>query len=439
MTLHDRQICYTSDVPPDLSLVRESRTKYARSRAQTKLQLVGDAAVVAPKIQPARQLRTVGLFAGIGGLELGLASAGHRTLQFCEIEPGARAVLKARFPKVECAPDITKLDALPARTELLVGGFPCQDLSQAGRTAGLEGKNSGLVSHVFRLIEHQRPRWLILENVSFMLSLAKGQAMAAILRDLERLGYRWAYRVVDTRSFGLPQRRERVFIVASNDSDPRSVLFADDAGEQAVPPSRTGPSGYGFYWTEGVRGLGWGEDVVPTLKGGSTIGIGSPPAIWFPDGDPEIVKPDLRDAERMQGFDADWTKPAEEVTRKGHRWKLVGNAVTVNVAAWLGRRLADPGSYDDAADQAIAPGARWPRAAYNVGGGACEADVTSWPLAEPRLGLRDFLKYEPVPLSARGASGFLNRTEVSSLRFKPAFLKAVRRHLESALRSEAGP
>jgi DNA (cytosine-5)-methyltransferase 1 len=432
----DPCICYTSSVPTDSSVVRETRAKYVRARAQIKLQLVAGEPVT-PKPRPATNLRTVGLFAGIGGLELGLAQAGHRSVLFCEIEPGARAVLAARFPNVECASDVTQLDALPARTDLLVGGFPCQDLSQAGRTAGLAGKNSGLVSHVFRLIERQRPRWLILENVSFMLSLAKGRAMAAILRQLEGFGYRWAYRVVDTRSFGLPQRRERVFIVASLDSDPRSVLFADDAGEEAVPVIGAGPSGYGFYWTEGIRGLGWGEDVVPTLKGGSTIGIASPPAIWFPGGAPEIVKPDIRDAERMQGFEPDWTKPAEAVTRKNHRWKLVGNAVTVNVAAWLGRRLADPGNYDERTDEPLGRGVRWPRAAYNVGSGVREASVSSWPLAVPRPRLQDFLRYEPVALSARGASGFLERTSVSTLRFKPEFLKAVRRHLKVVLRDEA--
>ena len=95
----------------------------------------------------------------------------------------------------------------------------------------------------------------------------------------------------------------------------------------------------GFYWTEGIRGLGWAVDAVPTLKGGSTIGIPSPPAMVFPLG--LVGKPDVRDAERMQGFVADWTQPAESVVRAGHRWHLVGNAVTVDVATWIGERLAD--------------------------------------------------------------------------------------------------
>ncbi|WP_280221911.1 DNA cytosine methyltransferase, partial [Nocardia neocaledoniensis] len=102
----------------------------------------------------------VGLFAGIGGLELGLGAHGWSTELLCEIDPGAKGVLAARFPDTELHGDITKLRALPAGTELVAAGFPCQDLSQAGRTAGITGRRSGLVEEVFRLVKRQRgPRW----------------------------------------------------------------------------------------------------------------------------------------------------------------------------------------------------------------------------------------------------------------------------------------
>src|SRR5204862_5046434 len=139
-------------------------------------------------------------------------------------------------------------------------------------------------------------------------------------------GWRWAYRVVDTRAFGLPQRRRRVLLLASQESDPRAALF----DEQIIPKERElrPESWCGFYWTEGLRGLGWAVDAVPTLKGGSTIGIPSPPAIWVPKTD-DIGTPEIRDAERLQGFEADWSLPALEASglRRSHRWKLVGNAV----------------------------------------------------------------------------------------------------------------
>ena len=250
-------------------------------------------------------LSVVGLFAGIGGLEVGLGEQGWRTELFCEIDPAAAAVLKHHFPDVPLVKDVARLRGLPGATELVTAGFPCQDLSQAGRTLGISGERSGLVGHVFRLVRYRKgPRWLLLENVPFMLKLDRGRAMLHLTTELEALGYRWAYRVVDARAFGLPQRRQRVMLLASRTEDPREVLFAGDAG--APTDDDQDARACGFYWTEGVRGLGWAVDAVPTLKGGSTIGIASPPAIRR-QRTREIVTPGITDAERLQGFDPDWT------------------------------------------------------------------------------------------------------------------------------------
>jgi DNA (cytosine-5)-methyltransferase 1 len=255
-------------------------------------------------------MRVAGLFAGIGGLELGLHDAGHETVIFSENWAPAAAVLAERFPQVPNFGDVRQIKSLP-RIDILTAGFPCQDLSQAGRTEGISGAKSGLVDHVFRLIDHERPNWVLLENVSFMLRLDGGSAMTRLASALEERGYRWAYRVVNSLSF-LPQRRERVFLLASLKEDPADVLFVDEAEPELVSTSLE-THAHGFYWTEGVRGLGWGPNCVPTLKNGSTIGIPSPPAILLPNG--EIVTPDIRDAERLQGFRANWTKPAEHVGR----------------------------------------------------------------------------------------------------------------------------
>ena len=257
-------------------------------------------------------LRCVGLFAGIGGIELGLHASGHRTQLLCELDSAADVVLRSRFPEADVVADVRDLDSLPQSTNLLAGGFPCQDLSQAGQTKGIAGEKSGLVGEVFRLLDRNDPTWLLLENVPFMLQLDRGQAMHVLVDWLSESGFRWAYRVVDTRSFGLPQRRRRVLLLASRTEDPRNVLLTDDAGNPGDPSH---PTAFGFYWTEGERGVGWGVDVVPTLKGGSGLGIPSPPAVWFPEGKGRVIKPDIRDAERLQGFPEDWTKPAEELGR----------------------------------------------------------------------------------------------------------------------------
>ncbi len=371
--------------------------------------------------------RMVGLFAGIGGLELGLAAHGWRSELLCEIDQGAQAVLSAHFPDVPVHSDVTRLRALPAGTELVAAGFPCQDLSQAGRTAGITGSRSGLVDEVFRLVRRKRgPRWLLIENVPFMLQLGGGAAMRHITTALEELGYLWAYRVVDARAFGLPQRRERVLMLASRTEDPRPVLFGTDAGERVVGSADHDPCG--FYWTEGTRGLGWAVNAVPTLKGGSALGIASPPAVRLPSG--EIVTPGITDAERLQGFDRDWTAPALSVptVRKGHRWKLVGNAVAVRMASWVGECLSAPAA-DAIPGEPLPTGRRWPTAAWGHAGSVYRVPVSTWPVHAPYEDLRWFLDDSSL-LSARATAGFLRRTRMGSLRFPPGFIADVENHLD---------
>jgi DNA (cytosine-5)-methyltransferase 1 len=370
-----------------------------------------------------------GLFAGVGGLERGLARAGHETALLCENDPGAMAVLEARFEETDFHEDVCTLRRLPRETTLLAAGFPCQDLSQAGKTVGIAGARSGLVAEVFRLIEQHRTPWVLLENVPFMLQLGRGEAMNVITTTLEALNYRWAYRVVDTRSFGLPQRRRRVYLVAALEEDPRGVLFGDEAGAASQTTAKVGdPCAFGFYWTEGTRGLGWAVDAIPTLKGGSSIGIPSPPAILLDTG--EIVTPSIRDAERLQGFPTDWTKPAEAVTRKGQRWKLVGNAVSVPVAEWIGRRLREPGKVLDFDTAVLKPHTPWPMAAWNVGQGRVRVTASEWPVRRKQQSLSTFLRYPTAPLSAKATAGFLSRAQVAPLNFDDGFLDAIRAHLQ---------
>lgn len=381
-------------------------------------------------------MNAVGLFAGVGGIELGLARAGHRTSLLCEIDPGAAAVLAARFPEIPNHPDVRKLAKLPAGTELLAAGFPCQDISQAGTTKGMAGKNSGLVNEIFRLLKKNDVPHVLLENVSFILALGGGSVMRHVTAELERLGYRWAYRVIDTQAFGLPQRRQRMFLLASRTTEPFEILMPGN-----VEPPETGDwrgKACGFYWTEGVRGLGWAVDAVPTLKGGSTVGIASPPAIWMPDG--RIVTPDIRDAERMQGFNAGWTEPALAVTRSGFRWKLVGNAVSVPAAAWVGERLRDGPRSVDLRVRTFDPSRKWPVAAF---GGprqrALGVEISMWPVASPRIALTDFLRHEPKPLSHKATAGFVSRLRSGSLHFPREFLSALEQHADKMQGSLALP
>ena len=373
----------------------------------------------------------VGLFAGIGGIELGLEDAGFETAGLCELDDAAHAVLRRRFdlPADRIWRDVTKLDRLPP-ADVVTAGFPCQDLSQAGRKAGIRGNESSLVSHVFRLLDRTNVDTVVLENVSYMLRLDKGAAMAFLVTQLENRGYRWAYRVVDARSFGIPQRRQRVLLVASKTADPSAVLHADatSAGDFDDSIGDVDPeAAYGFYWTEGLRGLGWTKNAVPTVKGGSKLGIPSPPAIWFP-GTGVVGTPSIEDAEALQGFQPGWTEPGDELgRRKGARWRLVGNAVCVPMSAWLGERLRNPGV---AAPRGQAlDGPPWPVAAAGGPNDLRHAVDVSVRVADTPFAIESFLSFPVKPLSARATRGFLSRARRGALRFADGFLEALEEHL----------
>lgn len=161
----------------------------------------------------------VSLFSGIGGFDLGIERAGFRVLVQAESEPYRRAVLRARFPDAELYDDVRRVatDGVRAaegdRPDLLFGGFPCQDLSVAGRRAGLAGERSGLFFEFVRVAEAIRPRAVLLENVPGLLSSNSGRDFGIVLGALADLGYGLAWRVLDSRFFGVPQRRRRVFIL----------------------------------------------------------------------------------------------------------------------------------------------------------------------------------------------------------------------------------
>ena len=370
-------------------------------------------------------MQVAGLFTGIGGFESGLESTGHAPILLCENDVHANVVLARRYPGISRHLDIADLRALPAKTELVTAGFPCQNLSMAGDKTGLDGAKSSLVDHVLRLLKHHRAPWVLIENVYFMLHLDKGAAMERILGPLETLGYRWAYRVVDSRSFGLPQRRRRVFIVASNVGDPRDVLLSDDTMTPKFPELDMARP-IAFYWTEGKTGSGLTTDAIPPLKAGSALGIPCPPAVLLPNG--RVVTPSIEAAERLQGFRPGWTCPLKGRAAR-FRWRLVGNAVSVPVAAWIGQRLNNPGTYDANADSPLDATLAWPIAAWNMGERRMSASVSEFPIRK-RLGRISAFNTNTWPdLSERALRGFVRRARFGKLSYPSGFLDA----LEAAL------
>jgi DNA (cytosine-5)-methyltransferase 1 len=370
-----------------------------------------------------------GLFAGIGGLESGFAAAGGHAELLCEWDAHAQAVLRTRFVGTELHGDVRNLRSLPSAVDTILAGFPCQDLSQAGRTRGIEGKRSSLVGEVFRLARSKRVRHVVLENVPFMLRLDRGRAMSVLTGELEALGFHWAYRVLDSLGFGVAQRRRRVFVIASRELEVARLFFPPDA--TCGVPHR--PSAFGFYWTEGNTGLGWAEDAVPALKCGSGFGIPSPPAIWIPRRG--IFTPTIEDAERLQGFPQGWTGSLVHKGANRRRWALVGNAVTVPVARWVGQRLFAKGG-DLPESDAIVAGDPWPGAAF----GGPSKPPRSVSCSERPLANVVTLQtcFEPsVRLSERATRGFYQRLAKSRLRRPEAFDRDLVRHIERMSRLKA--
>lgn len=366
-----------------------------------------------------------GLFSGIGGFELAFSRAGFESQLLVEIDPSASAVLRARFPTVEVRGDILELNDLPEDTSVLTAGFPCQNLSMAGDKSGIEGPKSGIVNRMFTLISRSRVPVVVIENVYFMLQLDSGRAMKWLVDQFEELGYQWAYRVVDSIGFGLPQRRRRVYFVAALEIDPRAVLFADNTSADVSPkPDLSKP--LGFYWTEGRSGVGLTVDAIPPLKVGSALGIPSAPAVLFPDG--EVLMPSLLACERLQGFPAGWTMDAvKDSPKKEPRWRLLGNAVSVPVAQWVAERIKSPGTVSDYDEFSLDGSKSWPDAAWNIGEGRIGVNAGDRPLGTSMPSISEFRDPAWTRLSDRALNGFINRAAEGGLWMPEGFLESLRR------------
>ena len=206
------------------------------------------------------------LFAGAGGIDIGLDRCGFRPVVQVECDRDANRVRRRHWPHVEHVRDVIGMSRLPKRMgdwrtrwerpELIVGGFPCQDLSVAGKRAGLQGGRSGLWWQMLRIITGVRPDYVLWENVPGLLSSDGGRDFERVIHSLGERGYFGCTRVLDARHFGVPQRRRRVFGLFA-----RGHLGAVRCAE--ILAVGTGVSGYS------PKGREAGEDVAGTIGGGS--------------------------------------------------------------------------------------------------------------------------------------------------------------------------
>ena len=179
-------------------------------------------------------MRFVSLFAGVGGFDLGLEQSGHTCIGQVEIDKHARKILERHWPDVPKHDDVTTaIDwaeeiGLVGNTDLVVGGFPCQDLSVAGKRAGLAGERSGLFHSALAFAKSVKAKTILLENVPGLLSSNQGRDFGTVLTELANAGFgNIEWRVLDSQFFGVAQRRRRVFIVASLGTEPFRQILAE--------------------------------------------------------------------------------------------------------------------------------------------------------------------------------------------------------------------
>lgn len=228
----------------------------------------------------------VSLFAGVGGFDIALESAGVKVVASVEIDSKAKDILRRHFPSSTIFDDVTTVkgsDLIAAGFEpkggIITGGFPCQDLSVAGKRAGLAGERSGLFWEICRILDETRSETVVLENVPGLLSSNEGRDMAVVVEALVQRGYSVGWRVLDAQHFGVPQRRRRVFIVGClGDSwrTPAEILaicegragYLNSSQPQGEATTRETTEGSGRVSINRMRGFGdYEEDVVTsTLK-----------------------------------------------------------------------------------------------------------------------------------------------------------------------------
>ena len=294
--------------------------------------------------------KVASFFTGIGGFDIGFEQGGFEVSFQCEVEPFCNAVLEAHWPKVPRWDDITTLNyARIPFSDVWVGGFPCQDLSLArmGKRDGLRGSKSRLFHEFARLVGEGKPRVLVIENVAGLLSSHKGRDFGVLLDTLAELGYAVGWRTLNSKNFGVPQSRQRVYIVGCyrDGGGPPSILFEPERSKgdsKARGPNGKKPSSPFKKIVGDTSGEGPViQSIAYCLYATSARHTGtdwSRNYVCYPErGDVRRLTP--RECEGVMAFPPSWTLP-ENSTLDGDaldsaRYHALGNAVTPPVAKWL--------------------------------------------------------------------------------------------------------
>ena len=324
---------------------------------------------------PTFTMQYLSVCSGIEAATVAWHDLGWTPVAFSEIEPFPSAVLAHHYPHVPNVGDMTKFKEWNLEPiDLLVGGTPCQSFSVAGLRKGLDDPRGNLMLTFLAIAERHRPRWIVWENVSGVLSSNGGRDFGTFLGALEELGYGWAFRVLDAQWFGVAQRRRRVFVVGclGDQTSAAAVLFESESVCRNPAPSREARQG-------AARGVGGGpadgsisgavtraavvQPVAFKVRGGVEVDsagkaagkgylgseetaftlaatqdqwVGTPPAM-------QVRKLTPTECERLQGFPDGYTNIAwrkKDEAPDGPRYKALGNSMAVPCMRWIGERIA---------------------------------------------------------------------------------------------------
>lgn len=283
-------------------------------------------------------------FAGIGGFDLGFQRQGFSTALMCEINPFCQNILKRHWPYVALASDITKTtsDDIPF-ADVWCGGFPCQDISLARASSerlGLKGERSGLFHTFANLVEAHKPRVVLMENVEGLLSSNNGNDLGTIIKRMTELGYAVAWRILNSRYFGVPQSRSRIYICCwhNNLSNAVSSLFEERIIQKPSNP-RTGfitPIDFNGSYPQV-------PEVAYCLAASSGRHTGTDWSRTYVVCKNGVRRLTPMESERLQGFPDNWTLPfnldVAEEDIDTLRYTAIGNAVSVPVIEYIADRI----------------------------------------------------------------------------------------------------
>lgn len=287
----------------------------------------------------------IDLFAGIGGFHSGLTKAGMKCVGWCEQDKYAQESYRALYPtdNLWFSPDVRALNGTEMPyADLWCFGFLCQDVSIAGLKDGMKNTRSGLFYEVMRLLNEtkHKPKWLLIENVKNLLSIDNGWGFYGVLSEMDKAGYSIAWRVYNTKDFGLPQNRERLFLVGHLGNDcPSEVLYRPDQSEQSIVQVGNIIKTTSFGGNP-QRGRIYSPDgLSPTLtcvKGG-----GIEPKILLSRNPNVIRKLTPREFWRLQGFTDEQFNRVRPIQSDAQLYKQAGNSVSIPIVYELGKNIIE--------------------------------------------------------------------------------------------------